>query len=1047
MLSINTNAASLFAQNSLSGAQSSLAASVQRLSSGLRINSAADDAAGLSISKQLQAQINGINGAIQDLNDAINVSQTAESGLSSIQDIMLQMKELATQGFNGALSVSQRTDILTQLQDLNAAMNDIAQKTKFNGISLLTNNLASQSATSSATVSGFIDQSTSPISLDPTNGFQLTIGSNTYKTTDSAINGKSITALGATGLGGVTTLTDLNDWVNHLSTTLGLGITSSVTNPGSTYTLNISGGTQNIATAGIFSNSYISGFSSATAAIDLSGPPFSLTVDGTAHNNPSATNLSQLNAWIQGLNLSGVSSQIVGSGSNYSLLVSATNNATTVSMSGITPGGGGGALSITSPPNGSVATASITPGQAVSAGTYNVNIPWNTVTISGFQTAMDELNMVGLVDVNGHNSYSYGTLTLGGVTYETAFPNAQGNMQQSADPSYSYTDYVSGTNFPYSYNATIYDLARYIGGMGVVDPGSVFIRPASTGTGAYYLNSDISDIKVLGDDGVFSLNSPLPIPHPNQNPVNNSRFTVNSSVDGSSTNVYYNNVLFDPSNSRLPDPTDYAFTYAQNPFVQDGFDGHNNAVGADYHSILVGPLNAGDSVTIGGAIFTATDNLNAQQVADAFINYANSPDYPTTLADPTYGTFGGSHFSSDWSPIGTTGIPRGDAAEIEFAYGSGPITFSSQGSNPDFLTLDAYNGDKFYTQTIDLTAIKDNPITDANNQMVLGLTFDNLGVNILLDFDNAVPGGFRIKGSDLISCLIQNNPTMRFTGGHPPELVFNCVGYLSDFSIGAFSLVGNGPSDPITYSQTMAPTDPLGTVTYTAPGGAPSHFADIPDMSGVTVGGLTINPANHGSTSFIISASGGVPYVSQSESLTSQSVLGSPSQGDGSLDFQAGATADFHVKVNTVNVLTNSDGSAAQMQAVGNRLTQAGAGNLQGLTQANSLQTWQTGFKNLSANLDDAINYISDLRTYYGSKMNTIDFNVQNLRSQLSNSQAANSDITETEYALETSKMTKGQIMMQANTAVLAQANQAPSMVLNLLSTSFSNNYDIRNFA
>ena len=92
---INTNLASLFAQNSLSGAQNSLATSVQRLSSGLRINSAKDDAAGLAIAQNMQSQINGTNQSVQNLNDATNLLQTADSSLSTIQDMLLKLKQLA----------------------------------------------------------------------------------------------------------------------------------------------------------------------------------------------------------------------------------------------------------------------------------------------------------------------------------------------------------------------------------------------------------------------------------------------------------------------------------------------------------------------------------------------------------------------------------------------------------------------------------------------------------------------------------------------------------------------------------------------------------------------------------------------------------------------------------------------------------------------------------------------------------------------------------------------------------------------------------------
>jgi len=134
---INTNLASLFAQNSLTNAQNNLAQSVQRLSSGLKINSAKDDAAGLSIAQNMQSQINGTNQSIQNLNNATNLLQVADSSLATIQDMLLRLKQLATQGYDGSLSNIQREAIVTQMKDLNDEINKTASRTQFNEINLL----------------------------------------------------------------------------------------------------------------------------------------------------------------------------------------------------------------------------------------------------------------------------------------------------------------------------------------------------------------------------------------------------------------------------------------------------------------------------------------------------------------------------------------------------------------------------------------------------------------------------------------------------------------------------------------------------------------------------------------------------------------------------------------------------------------------------------------------------------------------------------------------------------------------------------------------
>jgi len=135
---INTNLASMFAQKSLAGAQANLATSVQRLSSGLRINSAKDDAAGLSVAQNMQSQINGINMAARNINDATNMLTTADSSLGTIQDILLRMKALVVEGKNDSLSSAQRQNIYTELNELNTEINAVSVKTTFNGNALLT---------------------------------------------------------------------------------------------------------------------------------------------------------------------------------------------------------------------------------------------------------------------------------------------------------------------------------------------------------------------------------------------------------------------------------------------------------------------------------------------------------------------------------------------------------------------------------------------------------------------------------------------------------------------------------------------------------------------------------------------------------------------------------------------------------------------------------------------------------------------------------------------------------------------------------------------
>lgn len=134
---INTNIASLNAQRNLNTSQSSLAMSLQRLSSGLRINSAKDDAAGLAISERMTSQIRGLDQARRNANDGISLAQTAEGSLQSSGDILQRIRELAVQSANASNSVEDRQTLNSEVQQLTQELQRVATTTEFNGQKIL----------------------------------------------------------------------------------------------------------------------------------------------------------------------------------------------------------------------------------------------------------------------------------------------------------------------------------------------------------------------------------------------------------------------------------------------------------------------------------------------------------------------------------------------------------------------------------------------------------------------------------------------------------------------------------------------------------------------------------------------------------------------------------------------------------------------------------------------------------------------------------------------------------------------------------------------
>ena len=134
--SVNTNVVALNAQRNLSTSQSSLAQSMQRLSSGLRVNSARDDAAGLAIAERMSAQIKGMNVAVRNANDGISLAQTAEGALGKIGDNLQRMRELAVQSRNATNSDGDRANLQKEFKQLQQEIDRTIKGTKFNGTAL-----------------------------------------------------------------------------------------------------------------------------------------------------------------------------------------------------------------------------------------------------------------------------------------------------------------------------------------------------------------------------------------------------------------------------------------------------------------------------------------------------------------------------------------------------------------------------------------------------------------------------------------------------------------------------------------------------------------------------------------------------------------------------------------------------------------------------------------------------------------------------------------------------------------------------------------------
>jgi flagellin len=183
-LTINTNVASLNAQRNLASTQLMMSKSMERLSSGLRINRAGDDAAGLAISQNMQANIRSMNQAVRNANDGISLVQTAEGALNETSNILLRMRELGTQAANGVLSSSQRDNIQVEFKNLQDEIDRISSVTDFNGTKLL--NGALSAGTTLQIGTGTTSNDTISVTIGNANSTTLSVSANFVSTQGAA---------------------------------------------------------------------------------------------------------------------------------------------------------------------------------------------------------------------------------------------------------------------------------------------------------------------------------------------------------------------------------------------------------------------------------------------------------------------------------------------------------------------------------------------------------------------------------------------------------------------------------------------------------------------------------------------------------------------------------------------------------------------------------------------------------------------------------------------------------------------------------------------
>jgi flagellin len=452
-------------------------------------------------------------------------------------------------------------------------------------------------------------------------------------------------------------------------------------------------------------------------------------------------------------------------------------------------------------------------------------------------------------------------------------------------------------------------------------------------------------------------------------------------------------------------------------------------------------LAAGQMLSLAGLSFTASAAMTASQVAAAFAGLSNGA---STGASVALGTYAGQLVG--WNTGSVTGSSSDKVVFSSITNKSDVqnLAVGQAGTAPTIVTT---NGGSLSNETSTVTF---NSGMSAGDRM----TFGGLSFTANRDLTTAEAAA-AFKGLAGSATTGAGAAYGRYSGTLTGWGTNNVAGNAVQFSSTALGTNVDALSNSVSQRRSLSALSGIVVGGLTADQTDTNQLTMSGNVNGVAVTeviSLKDNAANASQT--INFAQFGISFDVQSFQAQSHQDIGAAisslklgggtpgkvivAQGDNSrLDFQSGADSTSFISVNTANIQTGTTGanagSVAEMTTLGSTITGSGVGKLGGLGTTDSINTWQAAFQNADAAVTAAVDYISTQRAVYGSQMNRLSYISSNLSAQSTNLQNSRSAIIDTDYAAETAKLTKGQIMQQAATAMLAQANQMPNVILSLL--------------
>jgi flagellin len=1012
---INTNVASLNAQRNLSTSQAGLTTALQRLSSGLRINSAKDDAAGLSISDRMTSQIRGLNQATRNANDGISVAQTAEGGLSEMTNIVQRMRELAVQSANASNTSSDRASLQSEVGQLKEELTRIASTTSFNGQRILDGSFQNTSfqvgADANQTIGVSIGDSrasalgTNVVSTNNTTNGLVAPNKNSLVTSAGAtLVGQATAAAAAPAVNGLTaqTLTIRDASGNALHNgTVSVLVNDQVSNIADK--LNKIDGVTASGNTSLKLSSFVGAADTNTVTFTIKSGATSSTLllEGITNNSSQAATFTALRDAINGnsnLTSAGVVSGLDGdgnivvrnnTGADLAVTIASTTAstlnvqgsdtaATSIALTGVAAGNGStsvsGQLSVFLA-GGYTAESSLATATGLFKGTANnAVVPASTSQgVAGDVSLKD--TAVNRIDTTGSANVLTGKASALGASYAASL---NGYTAQTLTVRDSSGAAVPGGSITVALSDQITTAVANLNNItGVKATGSnqakLSTYTVAGGTAAGFVTFKISSgntTSTLQLDGVSEVSTQNSVFNALKNAINNDSSLqaagVSANINGAGEVVLKNNTGADLG-------VELNATAATSTVIVKGSDKLETT-----RTLLAG--GATDSTRIGGQLsvslpagytvessVAAATSLFDAAISSAVVKTTTGANQGNNVSAQTLNIQGAASaaISIDRDSTakqiadkvngssGATGVTAEAVtkAKLSGLSSAGTVSFSLTGSNTSPVTINALVTGS--GTSADLTALANAINTQSGNTGIRASLDDNKS-SVILQSDtgeNIQITNFSHSGGTAPNSSNINGVTASLQVSGVADLINGATGSFATTSTAAVTLTSGGNA------ANAKSTVVGGTVSFKSS----NSFSVSSSVSGGT------STTSAGGNSSIFSASSGTPVTSGLSSIAA-------------------------LDVSTV------DGANRAIQS-----------------------------------LDGALSQINNIRGSLGAIQNRFNSTISSLQATSENLSGARSRIQDADFASETASLSRGQILQQAGTAMLAQANSLPNGVLALL--------------